>query len=97
MSIPSWNDLLPSDESIKAMSPDELKQGASAAKQNAATIAFGISAIGNLLACTASNSETGLCPDAARDIGWMLDSLGNLTARLIDTGDALEYRLNRKD
>ena len=96
MSIGNWNHLLPGHSATMAMTPEQLKQGSETAKSNAVTIAFGISAIGNLLACTADNKETGLCHHAVTDIGWMLESLGRLTAQLVESGDDLEYHLEQR-
>lgn len=91
--VPTWNDLLPTLDAIeKTMTPDELEQTGRACDQYIMTLAHGISGIGNLLACTASNSETGLCDEAATDVGWLLHSLGGLISNLADTGEAAKHR-----
>ena len=91
--VPTWNDLLPNIEAIeRTMKPDELEQAGRACDQYVMTLAHGISGIGNLLACTASNGETGLSEDAATDVGWLLESLGTLIANLADTGNAIQLK-----
>ena len=93
--VPTWNDLLPNIEAIATtMKPDELEQAGRACDQYVMNLAHGISGIGNLLACTASNGETGLSEDAATDVGWLLESLGTLIANLADTGAAIQQQRN---
>lgn len=89
MSAPNWNALLPSHEAIQAMSPEQLKAAGQAADQYVCTLANGISGLGHLLACTASNGETGLSEDAVTSVGWMLESLGDLISKLTDTGNGI--------
>ena len=89
-----WGDMLPSHEAIRKMSPEKLKDISYASSNYLSVIGHGISGIGNLLACTASNSEAGLSANAVTDIGWMLESLGLLISNLSDTGTAAENRLN---
>ncbi len=91
--VPTWNDLLPNVEAIeRTMKPDELAQAGRACDQYVMNLAHGISGIGNLLACTASNGETGLSEEAATDVGWLLESLGTLIANLADTGTAIQLK-----
>ena len=91
MSIPNWNDLLVFP--TRASSPDELKRVAQASNQFSTTLGFGIAAIGTLLAHTAQAGE--LSEDAALNIGWLLDSLGSLSARLADTQQEARYLLGQ--
>ncbi|MFH7473924.1 hypothetical protein RA264_29720, partial [Pseudomonas syringae pv. tagetis] len=42
------------------------------------TLAFCVSGLGNLLACAASNEDTGLNVDAVANVGWMLEIIGSL-------------------
>lgn len=90
MSVPNWNDLLvfPS----RTDSPDKLKQVAQASNQYATTLGFGIAAIGTVLAHTAQAGE--LSEDTALNIGWLLDSLGDLSAKLADTQQEAGYLLS---
>ena len=96
MSVPNWNDLLPTVGQIDAMAPEKLERAAEAANQYVANLGFGIAAIGHLLACTASNGETGLSDRVATDIGWLLETLGELSASLIDTSNELDHRLTKQ-
>jgi len=82
MKIMTWVDLLPTNDTIPKMNADELDAVIRATDEYMHNLAHGISGIGNLLACTASNTETGLNPEAARDLGWMLASLGGLISAL---------------
>lgn len=93
MKLPNWNDLLPTHEHIQAMTPEQLGRAEDACHQYSGNLFLGISAIGNLLACTASNGETGLNDDAVAKLGWMLENLGDLGMSLIDTGSGVNYRL----
>ncbi|MER1948745.1 hypothetical protein [Stutzerimonas stutzeri] len=90
--VPNWNDLLPTIGAIESMAPEQLQRVDGAIEQYSITLGFGIAAIGNLLACTASNGQTGLNDQTATDIGWLLESLGELSARLADTGNAVSNR-----
>lgn len=90
--IPNWTDLLPTITAIQTMEPDALVRADSAIEQYNITLGYGIAAIGNLLACTASNGETGLSDRTAADIGWLLESLGGLSAQLANTGNAITDR-----
>jgi len=94
MSVPDWNDLLPHHEAIQAMPPERLDAAGRAADEYIRTLANGVSGIGHLLACTASNGDTGLCEDAVTNVGWMLESLGELISKLSDTGSGINYRLD---
>jgi|GEM_PF-483863 len=86
---PNWNDLLPTVSAIEAMAPERLERVDVAVEQYSVTLSYGIAAIGNLLACTASNGDTGLNDQTATDIGWLLESLGELSARLASTANAV--------
>ncbi|MGO3029127.1 hypothetical protein [Pseudomonas helleri] len=94
MSLPNWNAILPSLEAIQAMTPEKLKATEDAADRYIGALAHGISGIGNLLACTASNSESGLNEGAVADVGWLLESLGGLIGNLYTTEAAAAYRRN---
>lgn len=96
MSAPNWSNLLPTLAAVEAMTPEQLERADGAIESYSMTLGLGIAAIGNLLACTASNSETGLSSETATDIGWLLESLGELSARLADTGNAVRDRRTRK-
>lgn len=96
MSAANWNAMLPKIATIEAMSAEELEAAAEAVDTHGMAIGFGIAAIGNLLACTASNDETGLCKDAATNIGWLLQSLGTLSAKLADNATAINDRRCRE-
>lgn len=92
---PNWFDLLPSAEQIRVMPTEKVERANQAAHQYAFNVCRGIAGIGHLLACTASNGETGLSDSAATDIGWLLETLGELSASLIDTGNELGFRLTQ--
>lgn len=89
-----WNDLLPRHEALKNMNADQLKAAEQATESCVAVLAHGISGIGHLLACTASNGDTGLNPEVVTDIGWLLESLGSLVGNLSDTGAAATFHLS---
>lgn len=93
MSAANWNSLLPRHETMRKMSAEELSAAEQASNNYVSVLAHGISGIGNLLACTASNEDNGLCATAVTDIGWMLESLGTLISNLSDTGAAAAFHL----
>lgn len=87
----NWSDLLPSSEQIQAMSSEQLVKSGAACSKYSITLGHGISSIGYLLASTA-DSDTGLSRDAAIELGWLLEALGELSARLVDTGQEIADR-----
>lgn len=95
MSAPNWNSLLPSHATISALSAEDLERAGIAANAYCMNISFGIAAIGNLLASAALNEEQGLCTDSVADIGWLLQSLGELNAKLADTESATREQRRR--
>lgn len=92
MKAPNWNDLLPTHEAIRNMTPAKLEAASGATSRYIATLAFGIAGVGNLLACTASNEESGLNEDAVTHVGWLLESLGDLIGKLADTEAGVQYQ-----
>ncbi len=80
MSCPNWRDLIPCANTID--NPEALEKATAAAEVHGYTISYGISAIGHLLAVTADNGE--LSDDTAMRIGWMLESIGDLTGVLVN-------------
>lgn len=97
MSAVNWNDLLIGQQQIAEIAPDRLELAAESVSGRATTLAYGISSIGNLLACTASNGSTGLSDDTATSLGWLLESLGELTAALINTNEGMNDELSRRN
>ena len=91
MSLPSWNDLLVFP--TRTSSHDDLKRVAQASDQYSTTLCFGIAAIGRLLANTAQSGK--LSEDTVSNIGWLLDSLGTLSAQLADTQQEARYLLSQ--
>lgn len=84
MSAPNWNDLLNSQRHFEKLQGGDRERANEAATNYIAQLAAGISGIGSLLACTASNGVTGLTDEAATDVGWMLKNVGDLIVRLSD-------------
>jgi len=95
MTAPYWKDLLPTTDQVAAMTPEQLERAAMAADNQSATIGFGIAAIGNLLAGAALNEELGLDSGSVADLGWLLQSLGTLSANLTDTGNVISEQRKR--
>lgn len=91
-----WKGLLPTHETLRAMSAEDLEAVVNSSADNIHTLAHGVSAIGNLLAGAASNTDTGLNVDAVSNIGYLLGSLGGLISNLVDAEDnAKHYRKER--
>jgi hypothetical protein len=97
MSRNVWRDLLPTTEAIKAMTPEALSEAGNAADCCARTLAYGVAAVGNLLAGAALNEEHGLDAGAIADLGWLLQSMGELSATLADTHEGVRLRSTQGD
>lgn len=95
MRVANWNDLLPKHEALTSMTAEQLKAAEQASETYVSVLANGISGIGNMLACTASNNDTGLDVEAVIEIGWLLESLGTLVSNLASTGSAATYQLSK--
>jgi len=89
-----WSHLLPDPSRMGRLSTDDLDAIERTADCEALTVAHGISAIGELLAWTADAGE--LDKDVARNIGWLINSLGTLSGRLVDVANGAEYELERR-
>jgi dolichol kinase len=74
------------------MTPEQLDKAALAADCEARTVTWGIAAIGNLLAGAALNESHGLDQEKVADLGWLLQSLGDLAATLVDTHEGARLR-----
>lgn len=97
MSRNAWRDLLPTTEHINAMTPEALDKAGIAADCQARTLAWGVAAIGNLLAGAALNEDHGLDAGAIADLGWLLQSMGELSATLADTHEGVRLRSKQGD
>ncbi|SEJ57293.1 hypothetical protein SAMN04244572_04526 [Azotobacter beijerinckii] len=89
-----WYNLLPHPEHLAKMATEDVDAAARTAECKADTICFGIAAIGNLLANTADAGE--LSDSTARDLGWLLESLGQLTANLTDVQRATKSEMRSR-
>ncbi|HBM09971.1 hypothetical protein CXF92_06765 [Pseudomonas sp. Choline-3u-10] len=94
MKAACWNHLLPDPSRLTPLAADELEAIERTAECEAMTVTHGIAAIGELLAFTADAGE--LMDDTARDIGWLIKSLGMLSGRLVDVANGAEYELERR-
>lgn len=91
---PSWYDLMVSDATIQQLAPEQLEKAHRMAEGETVTLSMGISGLGNLMACAASNEDSGLSSEAVQSVGWMLDSLGRLLATMNDTQGLIQHRLD---
>ncbi|UNG18476.1 hypothetical protein [Stutzerimonas zhaodongensis] len=89
-----WGHLLPDPSRLNTLSADDLDAIERTAECEAISVGHGIAAIGELLANTADAGE--LTNHTARDIGWLLQSLGYLSGRLTDVANGAEYELERR-
>lgn len=94
MSAVCWSHLLPDPMVLNDYSDDKLEAVERTAECEALTMAHGISAVGELLAWTADAGE--LDNDIARNIGWLIKSLGTLSGRLVDVANGAEQELERR-
>ncbi|MNF66107.1 hypothetical protein D3C84_478910 [compost metagenome] len=101
MSTVNWFDVLrdmdtfPSaiaaDATLDAEQTRQLEAANRTANEYGKTLGFGISAIGHLLASAAQNG--GVEASTATDLGWLLESLGDLSARLADVSEVTRDKL----
>ena len=96
MSRNLWRDLLPTTEQLDGMNPEALGQAALAADCNLSTITFGITAIGGLLAGAANNEDHGIAADHLASLGWILQSMGELSTALMDTHEGARQRAKQR-
>lgn len=96
MSRNTWRDLLPTQAQIAAMKPEVREQAATAADCQLGTITFGITAIGGLLAGAANNEDHGIAADHLASLGWLLQSMGELSTALIDTCEGARQRAKQR-
>ncbi|CEG53039.1 hypothetical protein LGR51_01010 [Pseudomonas sp. NP21570] len=90
-----WSHLLPDPMVLNDYSDDKLEAVERTADCEVLNLTLGIAAIGELLAFTADAGE--LEKDTARNIGWLINSLGKLSSRLVDTSNgAVEEQHCRK-
>lgn len=94
MSAVCWSHLLPDPLRMGRLSTDDLDAIERTAECEAMTMAHGIAAIGELLAYTADAGE--LDKNTATNIGWLINSLGTLSGRLVDVANGAEYELERR-
>lgn len=88
MSAPDWNDLLQSNRYFEQLQGEAQKRAGEASRFYIAQLAMGISGVGTLLSCTATNGVTGLSSDAAAKVGWMMTVVGDLIVSLSDIAEA---------
>ncbi|WP_346397561.1 hypothetical protein [Pseudomonas syringae] len=97
MKTMNWRDLMVKRDEIAAMNGEDLDAVIRATDDRLLTLAHGVSGIGNLLACAASNEESGLSPDAVINVGWMLESLGALISNVTEvSAHAADAALKRQ-
>ena len=90
-----WSHLLPDPMVLNDYSDDKLEAVERTADCEVLNLTLGMAAIGELLAFTADAGE--LEKDTARNIGWLINSLGKLSSRLVDTSNgAVEEQHCRK-
>lgn len=89
-----WSHLLPDPMVLDAYPTEQIVRICSTAECEGMSVAHGISAVGELLAFTADAGE--LSDDTARNIGWLIKSLGALSGRLVDVSNGAEYELERR-
>lgn len=92
-----WNDLLVSSANFDSLPTEQLEAIGRAAETNNMTLSHGISAIGNVLAVAALNEEAGLNLDVVADLGWLLESLGKLSASITDRDSAARAHRGRRN
>lgn len=89
----AWHNVILGD--LKAIDDEHLDAARRTAECHTATLGFGISAIGHLLALAAESGEMG--KRAAQDAGWLLESLGELSATLADVRNAAAYEQSQRE
>lgn len=102
MSIPEWSDLLPNigeqfpsvfskKSRLSLAQVEKLEKVDNATMEYGLNVSWGISAIGELLAHTANAGD--LDNEVAVRIGWLINSLGELSVRLHEVGSDASHAL----
>lgn len=90
----AWNSLILGD--LSGLDDDQLDTARRTAECYGNTLAWGVGAIGQLLAVAAESGEMG--NRAATDAGWLLENLGELSAILADVQRAaIHAQVQRKE
>lgn len=88
----AWNNVVIGD--LRAIDDEHLDAVCRTAECHSTTLGFGISVIGHLLAVAADSGEMG--KGAARDAGWLIESLGELSATLADLQRSAAYEMTQR-
>ncbi|SFU07922.1 hypothetical protein [Pseudomonas marincola] len=83
-----WSENLISTASFDNMPNAQLDAICHSAESQNMTLCQGVAAIGTVLAVAAQNEDAGLSMAAVADLGWLLESLGKLSAAITDQGNA---------
>lgn len=92
---PTWHSLTHDNDRLLGMSADELSLVHNAAESYALAVTRGISAVGSLLACAVLNERMTPSKEALADAGWLIEALGELSARLSDVQEGTSDLLAR--
>lgn len=92
---PTWHSLTHDNDQLRALNTDELRLAHNAAESYALAITNGISAVGNLLACAVLNDRMPPSNDVIADAAWLIEALGELSARLSDVQEGARDLLAR--
>lgn len=90
------NDLLVDTNTFDSLSIEQLNTISVAAECHSMNLSHGIAAIGNILACAALNTDTGLNMDVVADLGWLIETLGNLNSKVTDIENCAAHYRSRK-
>lgn len=93
----NWNDLLIAHTSLDRLPTEQLKAIGTTAESKGMNLAHGISAIGNVLAVAALDEDAGLSMDVVADLGWLIESLGKLSASITDLDNAAHHHCKRRN
>jgi hypothetical protein len=94
--VSDLNNLLVDTNSFDSLSIEQLNEISLSAECHSMNLGHGIAAIGNILACAALNKDTGLNMDVVADLGWLIETLGNLSSKVTDIENCAAHYRSRK-
>ncbi|RBH54210.1 MULTISPECIES: hypothetical protein [Pseudomonas] len=90
------NDMLITTEKFSSLPDEKLRDIVLAGECVGMILSHGIAAIGNILAVAASNEDVGLSNKIVIDIGWLIETLGQMSGRVRDIEQSADWHLGER-
>ncbi|EXF95729.1 hypothetical protein HK44_023625 [Pseudomonas fluorescens HK44] len=90
------NALLITTENLGSLPDEKLRDIVLAGECVGMNLSHGIAAIGNILAVAAANEDDGLSNKAVISIGWLIETLGEMSGRVHDIEQSADWHLSER-